>query len=469
MSEQPILWRIREGERRLLLVVGDFLASGLAGFFALSLWAQLDYLGFEWEFIRFRAGWLVLLPLAWLLLLVNLYDLRRAESWGETIRGVLIAAGVGLFLYTLVYFLPDQPGSLPRRYPLYFLALTIVFTLGWRRLYIQVFTAPAFLRRVLIVGAGQGGTNLAEVARAHNPAPYHIVGLIDDDASKQGSVVAGSPVLGTSQSLLQVAADESVTDVIVAIQGPMNGEMFQALLDVQERGVEITRMPVAYEELLGRLPIEHLEADWLLRSFVDELRVSAMYLLAKRLLDIAGSLAGLFIFLLALPWMAVAILIESGRPIFFRQGRLGRGGEPFQVLKVRTMVTDAEMDGKAHWAQEADPRATAVGRILRKTHLDEFPQFWNVLKGEMSTVGPRPERPELVADLEDQIPFYRARLLVKPGITGWAQVNYGKGASVQGSAEKLEFDLYYIKHRGLLLDLWIILRTLGRVFGFQGI
>ncbi len=133
------------------------------------------------------------------------------------------------------------------------------------------------------------------------------------------------------------------------------------------------------------------------------------------------------------------------------------------------MHRNAEADGQAHWAQVGDPRTTGVGRLLRKAHLDEFPQFWNVVKGDMSVVGPRPERPELVEELEKEIPFYRARLLVKPGITGWAQVNYGKGASVEGSAEKLEFDLYYIKHRGLLLDAWIILRTLGAVVGLRGI
>jgi lipopolysaccharide/colanic/teichoic acid biosynthesis glycosyltransferase len=139
------------------------------------------------------------------------------------------------------------------------------------------------------------------------------------------------------------------------------------------------------------------------------------------------------------------------------------------MIKLRTMRQDAEADGQPHWAATVDPRATRVGRILRRTHLDEFPQFWSVVRGDMSLVGPRPERPELVAELEKQIPFYRARLLVKPGITGWAQVNYGKGASVEGSAEKLEFDLYYIKHRSLWMDLWILLRTVGSVFGFKGV
>jgi exopolysaccharide biosynthesis polyprenyl glycosylphosphotransferase len=477
-GRRPGGWRLREGERRLLLIVGDLLASGLAAFLALALWAQLDWLGFTWEFVRFRAGFVALLPLAWVALLVNLYDLRRAASLRETVRDVLLAAGAGLMLYALVYFALvrpataetlDQAATLPRRGPLYFLALTTLFTFAWRWVYIKIFSAVAFQRRVLVVGAGEAGRSLLAVVQSHRPVPFQVVGLIDDDQQKRQQEIAGARVLGGSAELLELARREAVSDLVVAIQGPMNGAMFQALLEAQERGIEIVRMPVAYEELLGRVPIQHLEADWVLRSFVDEIRVSGSYLVAKRLMDLLGAVLGLGAFALAFPWVAVAVMIESGWPVMFRQDRLGRGGRRYRVLKVRTMLQDAEADGVAHWAQEQDPRTTLVGRILRRTHLDEFPQFWNVLKGEMSLVGPRPERPELVAELERIIPFYRARLLVKPGLTGWAQVNYGKGASVEGSAEKLEYDLYYIKHRGLVLDLWIILRTLGRVVGFQGV
>ena len=468
-DQRRATWRLREGERRAILIIGDLLAGVAAAFVALALWAQFDWLGFSWEFVRVRADWFILLPLAWLTLNVNQYDPRRAASFGQSVRGVLLAAGLGLALYTFVYFLPDEPGSLPRRGPLYFLALAMVFTLGWRWLYIRIFTAPAFSRRVLIVGAGESGRTILAVIEALSPAPFFVAGLIDDDPAKIGQEVSSWRVLGASRDLLATIAEHEVTDLIVAITGEMRGEMFQALLDAQERGMEVVRMPVAYEELLNRLPIQHLETDWLLRSFVDQIRVSGFYQVTKRLMDIAGALVGLVLFALIFPWAALAILIESGRPVVFRQERLGRGGQLFHVLKLRTMVPDAEADGQAHWAQEGDPRATAVGRILRRAHLDEFPQFFNVLRGEMSLVGPRPERPALVNELEQEIPFYRARLLVKPGITGWAQVNYGKGASIQGSAEKLEYDLYYIKHRNLLVDLWIVVRTVGAVFGLRGV
>jgi lipopolysaccharide/colanic/teichoic acid biosynthesis glycosyltransferase len=240
------------------------------------------------------------------------------------------------------------------------------------------------------------------------------------------------------------------------------------LLDAQEAGAEIVRMPKVYEELMGRVPILLLEANWILTSFVDELRVSGFYLLGKRLMDILGGLVGSAIMLLLLPFIALATLIDDGLPIFYAQTRLGRGGTTYRIIKFRTMRRDAEADGKPRWAREDDERATRVGRILRKTHIDELPQFLNVLRGEMSLVGPRAERPELVEYFQNYIPFYRARLLVKPGITGWAQINFGYASSIDETIVKLEYDLYYIKHRSMSMDLLILLRTPATVFGFRG-
>ena len=470
MARAEAGWRPRPTQRRLILIFGDVIVATAAAFLSLLLWAERDFLGFSLQFVVDRAAWFVFLPLVWLvfLLLADMYNVQRAASWPETVRQILLAAFGGGVLYLAAFFL-SEPGSLPRLGVLYFLISVTLLTLPWRWIYIRILTRESFLQRTLIVGAGESGSTIAEVVKRSNPAPFEIVGFVDDDEAKKDSSVAGYPVQGNSQDLLAMVDRENVSDLIVAINGPMNGEMFQALLDAQEQGVEITRMPVAYEELLGRLPIRHLESDWILRSFVDELQVPAIYQILKRLADISGGAVGTLLYMLLYPIMGLGILLESGKPIMFRQMRFGKGGAKFGLLKFRTMVQDAEPEGTAHWAQEQDPRATRFGRFLRRAHIDEFPQFWNVLKGEMSLVGPRPERPELIQELEVEIPFYRARLLVKPGITGWAQVNYGKGASVAGSAEKLEYDLYYIKHRGLLLDLWIMLRTVGRVVGFQGV
>jgi lipopolysaccharide/colanic/teichoic acid biosynthesis glycosyltransferase len=244
--------------------------------------------------------------------------------------------------------------------------------------------------------------------------------------------------------------------------------MFQTLLDAQERGAVITRFPVAYEDMMGRVPITHLEADWILRSFVDQAHKSAFFELEKRLLDIAGGTLGVLVFLLTCPFIAVAIILDSGFPIFYTQTRSGRGDVRYKIFKFRTMRQNAEENGLPQWAEENDKRATRVGHILRKTHLDELPQFFNVLRGEMSLVGPRAERPELIAWFQQHVPFYRARLLVKPGITGWAQINYGYASTIEETITKLEYDLYYIKRRSLYLDIVILLRTPSMVFGLRG-
>jgi lipopolysaccharide/colanic/teichoic acid biosynthesis glycosyltransferase len=181
-----------------------------------------------------------------------------------------------------------------------------------------------------------------------------------------------------------------------------------------------------------------------------------------------GGLAGIFVLLLLLPFVGLATLLDDGWPIFYSQTRLGKGGQPYEIIKFRTMIKDAEADGKPRWATEDDDRATRVGRFLRKSRLDEWPQFINVLRGEMSLVGPRSERPQLVEHFQRHVPFYRARLLVKPGITGWAQINFDYAASIDETMIKLEYDLYYIKHRSLWLDIMILLRTPATMLGLRG-
>jgi lipopolysaccharide/colanic/teichoic acid biosynthesis glycosyltransferase len=248
----------------------------------------------------------------------------------------------------------------------------------------------------------------------------------------------------------------------------MKGEMFQSILTAQEMGAHLAPMPQVYEELLGRVPIFLLETEWIVRSFVEKTSTSTFFELAKSLIDFAGGLVGTLIMIGLFPFISLATILESGFPVLFSQERLGRGGQPYKMVKFRTMERDAERDGEARLAEENDQRVTRVGWFLRRTHLDELPQFINVLRGEMSLVGPRAERPQLVEHFQKQIPFYRARLLVKPGITGWAQVNFGYAGNVSETAVKLEYDLYYIEHRNLMMDISIILRTVGTVLGFKG-
>jgi exopolysaccharide biosynthesis polyprenyl glycosylphosphotransferase len=478
--------RLRPSEQRFILLLGDLIASAGAMFIALYVWYQFSLAreierlverGFDVDRAERVATaiidlktpyWFYVLPLVWLLLMVDSYEIHTASNWRKTLRSIAVAPIVGLLGYSLIFTINQDPNSLPRIGIGAFLIFASVLTLIWRGIYIRLYTSSGFMRRIIIVGAGKAGHSLADVYRKISPPPFLLIGYIDDDLKKQGKSYHGFAVLGESKKLLDIIEDYHVSDIVVAISGEIKGETFQTILDAQEKGVEIARMPIMYEELTQRVPVEHLESDWVIRSFVDQVRVSGMYELFKRLMDVVGSLVGLLIFLIIFPFSALAIVIESGFPVFYSQERLGKGGRIFKIFKFRSMKQNAEEDGEAKLTTMNDPRVTRVGDFLRRTRLDEMPQFFSVLTGEMSLVGPRAERPELVAQFQKQIPFYRARLLVKPGLTGWAQINYGYVATIKETVVKLEYDLYYIKHRTLNLDFTIVLRTIGTVLRRTG-
>lgn len=462
-------WRLRPNERRSTLFLVDLLIAGLALLIALYSWANWDdWLNFSMQFLQERVPtWFYFMPALWLLLLVESYNPKAVTHRNQTIRDVTIAAGALIALYLVLFFI-SEPNSLPRRGAAVFIIAVYILTLIWRLTYIRLFTAPQFLRRVLIVGAGRAGLQLAEVIRGIWPPPFYLVGFVDDDPEKLGKEYSGYPVVGKSSSLLEISAEHQVTDLVFAISGQMNQKTFESLLAAEELGIEITSMPAMYEELLQRVPIFLLESDWLLRSFVDQAHAGGFYDLVKRLVDLLGGFFGTLFFTATFPLLGLLILISSGSPIFYKQVRIGKNGRPYQMIKYRTMVRDAEWNGIAVPAAENDQRTTRIGRLFRKMHLDELPQFLNVLMGEMSLVGPRAERPEIIEQLQREIPFYRARLFVKPGLTGWAQVNYGYAAGVEMNSIKLEYDLYYIKHRNLILDFLIMARTIWAVVFFRG-
>lgn len=461
---------MRPLEARTFLLIGDLVAGALALLPALYIWGRGDewLQAFNLDFLQQRVPfWFYLLPLAWLVMLVELYDSTRSTNWRKTLAGIAIAAFTSGLLYAVIYLLSPK-GSLPRTGVGVFLIMASLLTLIWRLIFIRIFTAPTFMRRVLVVGAGVKGATLIQAYKKLWPLPFHFVGFIDDNPAKIGSEVEDYPVLGSSETLLSLIETETISDLVIAISGEMRGETFQTLLDAQERGIEITPMPSMYEEMLGRVPIHHLESDWMIRSFVIEARVNRFYEIGKRLLDIIGGLVGLLILILLFPLITIIVLIDSGMPILYSQTRSGKGAHTYKLSKFRSMRQDAEADGEVRVTQRQDVRITRAGALLRRAHMDELPQFWNVLRGEMSMVGPRAERPELIAKYEKKVPFYRARLLVKPGITGWAQIHQEYASNIEETNIKLEYDLYYIKHRNLIMDFVILLRTIGQVIGFRG-
>ncbi len=400
-------FRLRPNEHRLILLLSDLAASTLAAFLAAYVWQQYVVQGLVAKGIDIERAqhilriqgfhvpsWFYLLPLGWLLLMVELYDEHNSVSSRKTIRGIALAAFLGLVAYALIFiFNQDPTSSLPRIGIGAFILLASIFTLVLRLSYIRLYTTSGLQRRVVIVGAGKAGMTLAKVYCEASPPPFSLIGFIDDDFRKVDQLYAGYPVIGASKDLLAIIDQYRVSDVVMAITGDIQGSTFQTILDVQERGVEVSRMPILYEEITQRVPVHHLESDWLIRSFVDQLKASMFYEFVKRLIDIIGGILGLIMFALLFPFIALAILIDSGVPILYSQDRLGKGGEPFKIYKYRTMVPDAEPDGLPQQAMEHDDRVTRVGSLLRITHLDELPQFWNALRGDMSLVGPRGSAP----------------------------------------------------------------------------
>jgi exopolysaccharide biosynthesis polyprenyl glycosylphosphotransferase len=367
-----------------------------------------------------------------------------------------------------------------------FIVCGLVTELAWRNLYLTALRSERFQRRALVVGAGWAGQTIAQTVHEYGASAYQIVGFVDDDAAKLGKEVWGlgnwkaaeqSPlhpsisasllVLGDRHALRDLITHHGVSTLILAITHQVDGQLLPALFDCLELGVEIVPMPVLYEQLTGRVPVEHVGDSWYLAMPIQPPSAGSLYRLLKRLMDVVLAGAGLICLGLALPFIAAAIYLDSPGPIFYTQERVGKGGRLFRTYKLRSMVTDAEQ-GQAVWAQADDPRVTRVGRVLRKAHVDEFPQFLNILKGEMSAVGPRPERPEFVEELAEEIPFYRVRHAVKPGMAGWGLVKQGYGSSAEDAMLKLQYDLFYIKHQSPWLDMAILLKTIVHTITFRG-
>jgi sugar transferase (PEP-CTERM system associated) len=326
----------------------------------------------------------------------------------------------------------------------------------WRILLRYVVLSESFAERVLIVGSGEKAIELAREILHRKHMGYRIVGFLDDDPKLQGVSLLNPRVIGTTRQCRELAMAHGVTRVVVAPGDSRGSISMDALLACKTSGIRVQEGSSYYEQLTGKIMVEGLRKSWLI--FSDGFVVSPGVLFGKRFLDLTAAGIGL---LLAAPLMALvalAVRLDSPGPVFFRQERVGRGGRPFILWKFRSMRQDAEAAG-ARWAVTDDPRVTRTGRFIRKTRLDELPQLWNVLVGDMSLVGPRPERDHFVQQLMTKNAFYEQRLVVRPGLTGWAQVKAPYASSFEESIEKLKYDLYYIKNISLFLDVSILLST----------
>ncbi len=335
----------------------------------------------------------------------------------------------------------------------------------WRTAWLQIRSDGRLRTRVLVLGVSRAAESIVKL-QTNGSQPFAVVGFLDDDPGASDKIPPGSELLGKSKDLLNLVEELQPDLVVVALHNMRGAFPAQDLLECRLRGIRVEDWPTFYEKQTGKILVTDLRPSWLIFSdgFVKTHLTQAL----KRALDTILAVFGLALSLPVMGLVALAIKVDSRGPILFRQERVGQQGRIFILNKFRSMYADAEQASGAVWASPVDPRITRVGRFLRKARLDELPQLFNVLVGDMSFIGPRPERPEFVGKLQRQIPFYRERLSVKPGITGWAQVRYQYAASIEDSLEKLQYDLYYIKNLSPFLDLLILLSTIQVVLFARG-
>jgi exopolysaccharide biosynthesis polyprenyl glycosylphosphotransferase len=455
-------------ERRLLLIVMDavFINSSIA--LALFVWNFLNDHSFSSTILRSQWLWFPILTAAWWIVgsFWDLYDLTVANQRIRITGSILAASLTLLAVYLATYFIFPR-GTLPRIFYLVFIITNLICMTHWRILYATFFRMPQRRRRTLIVGAGEAGQVACELLKNSNHGLFDLIGFVDSDRDIQGETIEGLEVLGTDDDLLSLAHEKNVDKIVVAYTQDIDPTLFDALVTCQAHNIRVTLLPDLSERYTQRVPVEYIDRKWALDALKFSTKTPFLRRLSKRLFDIVAGLTGMVVFGLLFPFIALAIKLEDGGPIFYVQTRAGLCGKPYKMRKFRTMRTNAESGG-AQWARANDDRITKVGCLLRKCRMDELPQVLNILRGEMSIVGPRPERPEFINELEKQIPFYRMRLAAKPGLTGWAQIHFKYGNSIEDTLIKLEYDLYYIKHQSLWLDLYTILRTLGVVLEMKG-
>lgn len=341
--------------------------------------------------------------------------------------------------------------------------IALILLLGWRIALLRILDSMRNPFKILIVGAGMTGKTLYELLIDNHR--YAVVGFIDDDENKKGSFINDIPILGGSERLLELVKEKGIKQIIVAITKTIQPTIFKKLVEARFNGVTVYEMPTFYEKVSGKIPVLHTNEMWLVYADISGVKRNIYNVRLKKFFDKAFSLIGILICFPLMIATAALIKLESPGPVLYRQKRVGWDEKEFDLIKFRSMCVDAEANG-AVWAQENDLRVTRVGRIIRLLRIDELPQLYNVAAGEMSFVGPRPERPEFVNLLKEEIPYYSLRHAVRPGITGWAQVNYPYGASKEDALQKLQYDLYYIKNMSMFLDFHILLKTV-RVMLFR--
>jgi sugar transferase (PEP-CTERM system associated) len=453
------LFKVYYPLRTLVLLVGEALIVWLSFVMGTMLQNRED----SWLLLNVENGYVKILAVTGVVLLFShwfdLYDSASlGAKWDQIFRLLLVLGFVSLALSAVGFLYPNLlPGNGSALAGLVILTFTL---LGWRGAYFWMVKQPFLRERVYVLGTGERAQRLVTGLRERLTLGIEVVGWTGDLAGELTRDTVASHLLGVANG------EKGVHRVIVAMPDRRGTLPVEELLDLRLGGVKVEEATSWLEKITGRIEVEQLYPSWLI--FADGFRFSTTFRLLRRALNFSVALLGLILASPLLPFIVIAVRLDSTGPILYRQQRVGRGGQVFYCYKFRTMRVDAEADTGATWASDDDPRITRVGKFLRSSRLDEIPQLWCVLKGDMHFVGPRPERPEFVEWLSKEIPYYGVRHVVRPGITGWAQVQYKYGNTLADAREKLQYDLFYIKNASLGLDLLIMFQTIKIVLLGRG-
>ncbi len=424
------------GKRKLLLLIGD-IGTLLVSFYltiVIGYWGSFSVHNIETHIFPFS-----IMYLAWILILFifNLYDYSSIKPTIGNIRNISIALIVSAAVGAIFFYAFTMFGISPKMNLLINIVVFGFLFVGWRRAFFSIFSKH-FRKDILILGENEKSQALAHAINSNPHIGYHFMGFIEDVSDTDRIEATGT--------------------VVVAKEFQLDTKDIHHLMATN---TEIMNIVEAYERIFLKVPIEFINEDWFVKNIKNSRKT--FYYSLKRFLDIVISFA---VFCVALPFMiliALGIKLEDGRGVFYKQKRVGLYNKPFYLYKFQTYIENAEQNG-AEWSQKDDPRITRLGKLLRYTHLDELPQIWNVVRGDISLVGPRPERPEFVLPLEKEIPYFDLRHVIKPGVTGWAQVKFKYAGSVLESYQKFEYDMYYAKNQNLFMDFGIIFRTIQKLF-----
>ena len=451
-------------ERKVLLRIFDFF-SVLFSLYFVGIIFQFDYFNISTT----NYYWIIVLGLYLLFFgsVFEMYNLQVASNQYQVIKSIILTTSITVLSYLLTpIYTPVLPSNRLQILIFFFAIFGALFI--WRMVYVRFFASNRFVKKVILVCDKEQVKELVDGLESADPH-YRVLGFVNSDSTNLTDIDLKDIEHINIDSLELFVKQNSISEVVIASQKTdgITVKLYNQLIHLLENGYIIREYTQVYENITQRIPVQYVSRDFYRYFPFSRSNQNHLYLIVVRFLEIIISLIGLTVGLLLVPLVFVGNLFGNQGKLFYTQERVGRNGKVFRILKFRTMIKNAEKSG-AVFATSNDSRVTPFGKIMRKSRIDEFPQFYNILKGEMAVIGPRPERPVFVNEIAEVMPFYETRHVIKPGLTGWAQVNYSYGETIDDSLIKLQYDLYYIKHRSLFLDFNIIFKTFSTVLFYRG-